>query len=234
MTFAKIDHVQRRLAEAVYQQLFDAIVSGAVEPGARLIQEELAEQLAVSRTPVREALLRLEQERVVEVAGRRGFVVRDFSEQEIRDVYQAREAIEGFAARLVAEKSAPGTVERLETTILRQDDGRPDTVAVSYHANRAVHRAFLEEAGNGFLTELFDSVWTQSVGLRLYADLFSPATHSLKRLVETHLPLLEPLRLGDPAGAQRAMVEHIARGCANQVEARRRRTAEATASAASR
>jgi GntR family transcriptional regulator, vanillate catabolism transcriptional regulator len=229
--FDKIDQAVMRLADAVYEQLFEAIVAGKVRPGERLIQEDLAEQLAVSRTPVREALLRLERERVVELVGRRGFVVRDFSEQEIRDIYQAREAIEGFAAGLVAERADQALVDGLEKAIREQDDGRPDTVTVSYLANREVHRTFLEAAGNGFLTELFDSIWTRSVGLRLYADLYSPSTYSLKRLVETHLPLLEPLRDRDPEGARGAMVLHIARGCEKQVAARRRRTAETSSAA---
>ena len=115
--FTRLTRKRTRLADDVYEQILSAILSGEIFPGERLIQETIANQIDVSRTPVREALLRLEQEGILEAAGRGGFQIRDISEREIRDLYTVREAVEGFAARLLAG--------RLSLT-------QAQTIAVSY------------------------------------------------------------------------------------------------------
>jgi DNA-binding GntR family transcriptional regulator len=110
----KITSKPARLADRVYTRLMGAILEGTIAQGDRLIQETLAEELAVSRTPVREALLRLEAEGVLEKEGRKGFVVKVIDEKMIRSIYQAREAVEGYAAQVVAEKADAKAVDRLE------------------------------------------------------------------------------------------------------------------------
>jgi len=219
-TFSKIDHVNTRLAEFAYEQVFNAIVTGQLTPGERLIQEKLAEDLDISRTPVREALLRLEQEGVVLHSGRRGFIVRDISEQEIRDLYQAREAIEGYAARVAATAKTDEDLRRIDEIL---ETAEFETLEAAFRANESLHRAIVEATGNRYLVELFNSVWTRSVGLRLYADLF---THERSHVSEDHDPVLDALRRGDGESAQAAMVAHIRAGCEVQVAARRRRQAD--------
>ena len=91
---SSVEPIQRspsRLADEAYERLVDALVQGRVGPGDRLIQDRLAEDLDVSRTPVRDALLRLKEEGVIEPAGRRGYIVRRLSDRDVRDLYGARD-----------------------------------------------------------------------------------------------------------------------------------------------
>ena len=82
--FTRLAQKRTRLADNVYEQILSAILSGEIMPGERLIQETIASQIDVSRTPVREAFLRLEREGVLEAAGRGGFQIRNITEQEIK------------------------------------------------------------------------------------------------------------------------------------------------------
>jgi len=222
VAFLKIDNTRPRLAEEVYEQLFDAIARGALKPDDRLIQERLADEFGVSRTPVREALLRLEQERIIEQVGRGGFVVRTMSSTEIRDIYGAREAIEGYAARLVAERGDPAPWEEIRRAVLEQTPHAHGPLREAYLANRTVHRAVVEATGNAHLLELFDAVWGRAVSLLLYADLHRVAEGHFER---AHADLLDALRSGDADKACDAMVAHIRDGLAEQLGAHAEHTA---------
>src|SRR5882757_4425407 len=92
------------LATEVYEELRKAIVEGSIRPNERLIEADLAERLEVSRTPIRESMLRLAGDGLI-VAHRRGWIVREHSQQEIREVYEIRAALEGFAAGLAAQRA---------------------------------------------------------------------------------------------------------------------------------
>jgi len=216
--FRRIERKAIRLAEHVYQQLLDSIVSGALVPGDRVIQEQLAEAMNVSRTPVREALLRLEREGIMAEAGKRGFEVQALTEQTVRDIYEAREAIEGYAARLLAEQAGPKALARVEAAMGKTtSDG---TVESAYEANRLAHRAVVAATNNAFLLDLFDSIWGRSIAMRIYADLYI-ARHGSAVLADTHRELLEALASGDGPRAEKTMVEHIRSGLEQQLEALR-------------
>ena len=94
--------------EAAYGHLRDSILRGSLLPGTRISEPNLAEQLGISRTPVREALQRLSQEGLVELTPAKGARVRVLSAEEVREVYEARAMLEGEAARLAAERASEG------------------------------------------------------------------------------------------------------------------------------
>jgi DNA-binding GntR family transcriptional regulator len=102
----------RTTAEAVYRALRQGIVHGRLAPGERLRSDALATELRVSRTPVREALRKLEAEGLVEHAGSR-LVVRALSEQDLTELFYVREALEGMAARLAAENATPSEIAEI-------------------------------------------------------------------------------------------------------------------------
>lgn len=97
-----VSRVPETLGYEVYGMLLDGLIEGRIRPGDRLIMDRLANELDVSRTPVRDALQRLYREGVIEPAGRRGYLVREQSALDIRDFYLARMAIEGAAAAAIA------------------------------------------------------------------------------------------------------------------------------------
>ncbi len=96
----------------VYEELRSAIVEGRIRPNERLIEAELAERLQVSRTPVRESMQRLAADGLV-VSRRRGWAVREHSPQEIQDIYEVRAALEGYAARLAAERASDDMIAEI-------------------------------------------------------------------------------------------------------------------------
>ncbi len=205
----KIPSKPARLADQVYTRLMEAILDGTIAQGDRLIQENLAEELAVSRTPVREALLRLETEGVLEKVGRK-----TIDEKMVRSIYQAREAVEGYAAQVVAERADPKVIDRLEEKLRKL--GPTSNIQSAYEANRLAHRAIVEATGNAYMVELFDAIWGRSIALRIYADLWA-AENEHRPVIDNHLEVLEVLRSGDGPRAARVMIEHIREGLDQQI-----------------
>ena len=106
------------LRDVVFNTLRDAILTGKLQPGERLMENQLAEKLGVSRTPIREALRMLKLENLVELTPRKGAQVLDMSEKDIVNVLEIREVLEGLAAQLACKKMTSETLEELKKTEL--------------------------------------------------------------------------------------------------------------------
>jgi DNA-binding GntR family transcriptional regulator len=214
--FTQLPNVQSRLASDVYEQILGAILSGHIAPGERIVQEKIAAEINVSRTPVREALLRLEQEGILEISGRSGFTIRTITPAEVAQIYQAREAVEGYAARLVAEAADPAHFLRIERVILKEEKLSSRNVEDYFHANKRIHRAIVEETGNRYMLEQFDGIWNRGISFRLFAAI---DTVDLGKSLSEHHALLEAIKSGTPDTAQRAMILHIRDGLGLQLKA---------------
>ena len=114
----KIEKVPASLRQKVLEQLREAIISGLLLPGARLIERELTEQMGVSRTVVREALRQLEAEHLVEVIPNKGPFVRQLSINEAEDLYRIRAVLHGLAARMCAENINKKHLTILELSLI--------------------------------------------------------------------------------------------------------------------
>ena len=157
MPFKSIQPQRRRLADEVYDELIDAIMRREIGPDDTLVQEKLAADMQISRTPVREALLRLENEGVLQVSNRGSFRLYQMDDQEVKELYQSRAAIEGQCARILAARGSASDITELRA-VVEQEEAITDASARAYfEANRAIHRAFVERAQNRFLLEMFDS-----------------------------------------------------------------------------
>ena len=104
-TLAPIDTGERSLAELAYERILTAILDGDFAPGDRLIMDRLAAELGISRTPVRDALRRMEADGLVQPATK-GFVIRSLDAADVRAMYEVREPVEGWAARVAATRAA--------------------------------------------------------------------------------------------------------------------------------
>ncbi|MFS8534321.1 MAG: GntR family transcriptional regulator [Limnochordales bacterium] len=113
----KLDNY-KPLRELVFEAIREAIISGHLKPGERLMEIQLAEELGVSRTPVREAIRKLEQEGLVVMVPRKGAYVADISMKDIAEVFEIRGALEGLAAELAAERATEEELERLERLLV--------------------------------------------------------------------------------------------------------------------
>jgi DNA-binding GntR family transcriptional regulator len=209
MNEKKIARDPSALTSEVRGRLIDAIMTGELKPGDRLILDKLAERLGVSRTPVRDALLRLVSEGIVEPADRRGYVIRELTASEIDNNFDSRLAIEAHAAARLAQRGGEALTK--VRAVLAEVSAQSNGSAVSfYEANRKVHRAIVEAAGNPQLLVFFDAIWGQAVSNQVYLSFFR--AESDKSFESDHLALIEVLAAGDPEAAREALIRHIGAG----------------------
>lgn len=209
MTFTSIQTNRRRLADEVYDQIVNAIASLEIGPNDRLVQEKLAKQLDISRTPVREALMRLEQEGVLVVSQRGGFRLHRMDDHEVRELYQSRAAVEGQAARILAEKNDPETIKSLRQTIKLEEDIKVTSTRAYFEANRNIHRRFIELTENRYLLEMFDMTWGKAMAFQLFATFENV---DISQSLGDHMSLVDAIETGDKTVALEAIVDHIQDG----------------------
>ena len=136
-------------SELTYRQLKDLIVSGQLEPGARLVEAQIAEDLGVSRTPVREALRRLLDEHLASRDTTGGLTVHRATQREIEDIYTIREVLDGLAARLAARRiSETDLLWMTETIEAMQGAASGEDPADVVAANLTFHDVLYGAAGN--------------------------------------------------------------------------------------
>jgi DNA-binding GntR family transcriptional regulator len=194
-------------AETVYDALKQAILSGDLAPGATLREEELARRYQVSRTPVREALSRLESEALAERYQGSGLVVSELGTDDIVDLYVLREALEGLAARLAASRRTEIDLARLEVLQGLSERGMQehDLARVS-QLNSEFHFLIWRIAGNRPLSRAINGVH-QSVQRFHENTLGYPGR--LEQSVREHAALLEAVRQRDHVAAEQIAVEHV-------------------------
>ena len=198
----------KSVVDQVHAELLERIVAGELRPGARLRQEALAEQLGVSRTPLREALARLVSEGLVEFVPNRGATVarRDFSDME--HAWRARLVIEPGAARLAAERQEPLAIESMRETVLRQRSVADDVTA-SFALNREFHLALVGAAGNAHLSQFAELLWLSRIGVPIFARQARDHAQVLA-WADEHEAIAEAVAAGSAARAERLTRDHIA------------------------
>ncbi|MFI6326079.1 GntR family transcriptional regulator [Nonomuraea sp. NPDC050556] len=200
--------------EAVYEALKERIVEGELTPGQRLIERDLAAELAVSRIPVREALGRLEAERLVVVVPRRGVLVSPFTPDDVADFFDVRESLEVLAARLAAERASSADLVRLREVLAEADraTGESDARGMAL-ANAAFHAAVVDVSGNALLRDLMRPLEARLRWLfRLTVDR-DPGEQCAE-----HHALYEAIADHDPDAAAAHALTHVAGGRAHSVE----------------
>jgi len=191
-------------AEA-YGLLLDAIEGGALPAGTRLREAELAERFGISRTPVREALKRLETQGLVLHEPHHGAVVARLDYGQMIELYHMREVLDGTAAGLAATHATLAEVELLREMVDRdrglQDDPRPLAAA-----NRAFHRQIGLSARNRFLSATLDNM---RVSLALLAGTTLGVEGRGAQSVEEHAAIVAAIEARDPDAAEAAARRHI-------------------------
>jgi DNA-binding GntR family transcriptional regulator len=216
MALKTIKLERQRLADNVYDQLLQAIREGEISEEMQLVQEKLAEQLQISRTPVREALLRLEREGILVSSPRGGFSLYRMSPPEVSKLYQARAAVEGQAARMLADLNNARLNKRLKTFIRREESASLQSVEDYFGVNRNIHRSIVEATDNRYLLEMFDNIWNRAITFNLFAVIKKV---DLAKSLGDHLRLIEAIETGNRTVAQEAAIDHIAHGLDLQIEA---------------
>lgn len=215
VAFKSIQPVRRRLADEVYDQIVDAIMNLEIGREDRLVQEKLASDLGISRTPVREALMRLEQEGVLRKSAQGGFRLYEMSDQEVKELYQTRAAIEGQVARILAEHHTEADLATLRKTISKEENISSDSVREYFEANRNIHRRFVELANNRFLLEMFDMTWGKAMAFQLFATIQNV---ELSKSLGDHMALVDIIETRDKTAVLEAFIQHIQDGFDLQME----------------
>jgi DNA-binding GntR family transcriptional regulator len=191
------------IADTVYTRLRDAIHSAELRPNRRLVEDELADWLNVSRTPVREALLRLEQEGLVE--RNRGWLVREHNLAEIRARLECRLAIEGYATRLAAARRTEAQLDELRSLAGAME--KPGISRVEFNSlNDRFHKIITVAAENPTLANLHSQTkmnyWDLSVPI-----IFGPEVD--QKIHHHHWELIDAIAAGDGDKAEAIARSHI-------------------------
>jgi DNA-binding GntR family transcriptional regulator len=200
------------LGEAVFQVLRQALHEGIYRPGDRLREEEIAQKLKVSRTPVREAFGKLQSKRLVEPGGAKGLIVRTLDMTEVLELYAMREILEGAAARLAAQHASSSELEALDELLAAFEAHQSDAGEMA-RLNRLFHNGIVRAARNRYLDTALDEM-QDGIGL-LGATTFAVADRP-GTAIEEHRAILNAIR-------ERASERAEALACAHIREALRAR-----------
>ena len=207
-----------RIADDIYQVLRRSILKQKLEAGQRLQVDELAEQLDVSRTPVREALNLLAAEELVEIVPRSGTYVAHPSTDDIEDIFDLRIALEGLAAERLAG-SAPDEQDLQELRELLDWAGESGEDKTIQHAeaNRAFHERLVEISGNRKLAQIYRRLNAHTMVALIHYS--APEWHERWEMErEEHELILAALEQGNPQEARKAMERHIQRSRTSLIE----------------
>jgi DNA-binding GntR family transcriptional regulator len=194
------------LADTVYEALRRAIVEHEFDAGEPLTEQELSRRFKVSRTPVREALAKLERDRLVRVVPKKGAFVRTVSADEIRELYQLREALEALAIRLAAPRLHADDLAGFDARFRAM--GRRVTYAEVRAVGEEFHNFLVKQSGNAKLMEMLEQIREQ---IRSVWNMSIMAPRRAQALVKEHLAILDALKRGQARRAEGLMVAHVRR-----------------------
>ena len=199
----------RPLREMVYEELKMQILTGTIIPGTRMMEVELAEEMGVSRTPIREAIRKLELEGLVLMIPRKGAIVAEITVQDLEDVLEVRMALEELAVKIACKRI---TQEQLEEIKRRSAEFCKtlygDDVAACAQADMTFHDAIYEATGNRRLVQILNNLREQMYRYRM-EYLKDRQSHSL--LVKEHEEIVQGLTERDADRALRVTNSHIER-----------------------
>ena len=215
---------RRALVDKLAATLQARVLSGELPTGARLRQEALAEEFGVSRTPVREALRKLQASGLVEVRPHRGALVRGLSAREIRDAYEVRAELEGLAAELAAlhphhdDIAALHEAQRefraaLDEAVATRERGAHPTEDISARwgrANDLFHQTIQHAAGNTVLADTLTHLH-RSFPRDLSRTVLRESTTLLQENVSEHEAIIASIERRDAAAARQLMIKHVRR-----------------------
>lgn len=200
-------HNHRPLRELVYEELKQLIVKGKILPGTRMMEVDLAQELGVSRTPVREAIRKLEKEGLVTIEPRRGAYASEISIDDIVDVLIVRENLEALASYLTAEKIKPEDIDELnKITSYYTKAVKESNTEDMIHYDEMFHRRIVELSGNTILMKLSEIIADLALRFRyLYYDDFE----RYENMPNEHKDIIQVLATGEKEKARDVANMHV-------------------------
>ncbi|WP_425053371.1 GntR family transcriptional regulator [Psychromarinibacter sp. S121] len=188
----------------VYEQIIDILIRGELRPGDVIVERRMAERLNASRTPVREALGRLEAERMVLRQPGRGVTVAPFSTEAFVEVLNIRQLLESEAARLAAGQIPPETISEIRDAMKALSEKSEPTPAEVWETDNLLHGAIAEASGNELMAAMIRD-------LRRRTHVFNAFRNPNKHIYQydENAKLLDAIETGDGETARAAMTQHI-------------------------
>ncbi|OON98062.1 MAG: GntR family transcriptional regulator [Epulopiscium sp. Nele67-Bin005] len=199
------------LRDIVFHTLRQAILEGELQPGERLMEIQLGERLGVSRTPIREALRKLELEGLVIMIPRKGAQVAPFTKKDIADVLEVRGALEALAAKIVCRQLTQQDFLALEQTIKDYEvalyENNMDKMIIK---DVEFHEIIFNATDNERLIQMFNTMREQ---VQRYRVAYLKHAHDRERILTEHINILKALKLHDADLAGKLATEHIQTQC---------------------
>lgn len=203
----------KSIADQIYEHLKSAILGGSIEPGERLNQEKVAEELKTSRTPVREAFRRLQQEGLVERLPQGGVRVTSIDMESIAHIFGVRQALERYAIELACDRISEDEIAQLENISQRADTlfakdnlSASEKLKLFFDLNTTFHETIYEATGNPFLIKVIQNM--RQLVLRMRATGLRDDSTWRQTWAEHNL-LLQHLRARNKEAAVRCICEHV-------------------------
>lgn len=199
------------LRDIVFKTLRNAIITGELEPGERLMEIQLAEKMGVSRTPIREAMRKLELEGLIVMVPRKGAQVAEFTEKDIQDVLEIRAALEALAARLACQRMDERDFLKMQLAITEYSyAAKTKNVDEMMKQDVEFHDIICHATGNDKLIQMFTNLKEQ---VERYRVAYLKNTNKYSKVENEHLEILEALRNHDGHKAADLAIAHIQTQC---------------------
>ena len=197
----------RPLREIVYEELKLQILTGKIVPGTRMMEVELADEMGVSRTPVREAIRKLEKEGLVTIEPRRGAYASQISTEDMVEILEVRQTMEGMAAYIAAQRMKPDQLKRIqEAEELYNEAVKNGNTADMIFYDSKFHKLIVEASNNKTLLQLIEPLQEMALRFRyLYYDDFKRA----ENMPYEHQHIIDAIASGNADEAKSAADSHI-------------------------
>ena len=195
-----------RLSEKAYYLIKEKIVTLELLPFSVINEQALMEELELGRTPIREALLRLAAEGLVDIVPRRGMFVASIKITDLQKIFEVRMLLEGFCARLAAQRITEEQIAQMEAILQRLGQVQNGDVETLMVIDERFHALLYQAADNEFLAETLERLYAPS--LRLW-HLALDRLNDVRGAIEQHRGVAEALKAGDGARAEALMQQHV-------------------------
>ena len=195
------------LMDRAFQQIREAIRSGKLKPGDRLVETQLAAEMQISRFPIREALRYLEKEGLVETMPFKGTYVAQLTEKDMEELYSLRSAIEELAVRILIKNIDEEKIKKLESIVAAMvQASENDNIDKMIAEDLRFHQTICELSGHRKLLNVWLNLENQ---LQIFLTIEKNLFENSYQFVTTHHPILEAIKSGKTGSAQKAIRDHL-------------------------
>jgi len=206
----KIGANHQNLDAKVYSRLKAMILDRKLLPGEKVYQDRLAQDLGVSRTPLVNALKYLEQEKLIKAIPRRGYIVRQFTKEEMVYIFELREVLEGLAARRTADQISPNQIKQLRTFFEAFKGLKPISDYAGYaKEDKRFHNFVIELGGKEFLSSILASY--NIISFSYQVESYGGLVRAPDETIREHLAIIQAIHDKNSASAEELMRLHLRR-----------------------